>query len=278
MLCEEYKAQYWWASAVLCCGVMFGAVWCCLVLGIITALPLLIAVVVLFDIVCVMWHCCAQVLGCGGYDVPSVGDGKLTTKVRRSCVRACICQHHVANLCNTCMQLFSRSACQGFLVLFESTSDTIVAGMVLSLTYLKCIQLLRPFVAPELNHIKETSLWQVFFVFLIALLIRMGDVDRDFLTVCLLLAFFANFVMLGVLYVARHYCGCLVTVQIEDEGKVSVEERGGGKEVVQGQGFEMNRATVATRRSVVVHSAAADDGGGAGAAVSPLHLHDSDSL
>ena len=25
MLCEEYKAQYWWASAVLCCGVMCGA-------------------------------------------------------------------------------------------------------------------------------------------------------------------------------------------------------------------------------------------------------------
>jgi hypothetical protein len=67
--------------------------------------------------------------------------------------------------------------CQGFLVLFQSTSDTIVAGMLLSLVYLKAIQWLAPFKDPMLNRIKETSVWQIFFVFLIALLIKMNDID-----------------------------------------------------------------------------------------------------
>ena len=99
---------------------------------------------------------------------------------------------------------------QGFLVLFRSTSDTIVAGMLLSLTFLKMVQLLKPYKDQELNRIKETSIWQIFFVFQIALLIKMNDVDGNFLTVCLLLAFFANFViLLGqclVQYCERHVC------------------------------------------------------------------------
>ena len=72
---------------------------------------------------------------------------------------------------------------QGFLVLFRSTSDTIVAGMLLSLAYLKAIQWLAPFKDPALNRIKETSIWQIFFVFMIALLIKMDDIDSDFLVV-----------------------------------------------------------------------------------------------
>ena len=81
-----------------------------------------------------------------------------------------------------------------------------MAGMVLSLTYLKVVQLLQPFTDPWLNQIKETSLWQIFFVFLIALLIEMNDVDRHFLTVCLMLAFFINFIVLGVQWLLRR-CG-----------------------------------------------------------------------
>ena len=85
---------------------------------------------------------------------------------------------------------------QGFLVLFQSTSDTIVAGMLLSLIYLKLIQLLQPFTDPGLNRIKETSIWQIFFVFLIALLLHTNSIDSDFLTVCLFVAFFINFILL----------------------------------------------------------------------------------
>jgi hypothetical protein len=100
--------------------------------------------------------------------------------------------------------------CQGFLVLFRSTSDTIVAGMLLSLAYLKAIQWLAPFKDPVMNRIKETSLWQIFFVFFIALLIKMDDVNSDMLVVCLMLVFFANFwILLGqylVQYCGRHLC------------------------------------------------------------------------
>ena len=82
-------------------------------------------------------------------------------------------------------------------MLFESTADTIVAGIVLSLIYLKAVQLLQPYADEQLNIIKETSLWQIFFVFLIALLIMMDNVDRDFLTVCLLITFFVNILIVG---------------------------------------------------------------------------------
>jgi hypothetical protein len=102
---------------------------------------------------------------------------------------------------------------QGFLVLFRSTSDTIVAGMLLSLAYLKAIQWLAPFKDPALNRIKETSEWQIFFVFLIALLIKLGDTDSDFLVVCLMLAFFANFLILFGQYVVQ-YCGRYVCVPL----------------------------------------------------------------
>jgi hypothetical protein len=63
-------------------------------------------------------------------------------------------------------------------------------GMLLSLAYLKMIQLLKPFTDPELNRIKETSIWQIFFIFLIALLLKTYEVDGGLLTVCLLLVFF----------------------------------------------------------------------------------------
>jgi hypothetical protein len=73
-----------------------------------------------------------------------------------------------------------------------------VAGMLLSLVYLKAIQWLAPFKDPTLNRIKETSVWQIFFVFTIALLIKMDDIDSDVLTFCLLLAFSINFfIMIG---------------------------------------------------------------------------------
>ena len=94
---------------------------------------------------------------------------------------------------------------QGFLVLFQSTSDTIVAGMLLSLAYLKMVQLLKPYTDQELNRIKETSIWQIFFVFLIALLIKMNDVDKNFLAVCLLLVFFANFAILFGQYLVHRF-------------------------------------------------------------------------
>jgi hypothetical protein len=113
-----------------------------------------------------------------------------------------------------CVVMFSSNYCvcdvihrQGFLVLFRSTSDTIVAGMLLSLAYLKAIQWLAPFKDPALTRIKETSVWQIFFVFLIALLIKMDDVDGDFLAVCLILVFFVNFLILLGQYLAQR-CGC----------------------------------------------------------------------
>jgi hypothetical protein len=96
-----------------------------------------------------------------------------------------------------------KTVCQGFLVLFRSTSDTIVAGMLLSLAYLKAIQWLAPFKDPALNRIKEISVWQIFFVFMIALLIKMDDIDSDFLAVCLLLVFFVNFLILLGQYLVK---------------------------------------------------------------------------
>ena len=88
---------------------------------------------------------------------------------------------------------------QGFLALLPTTADIIVAGIVLSLAYLKAIQVLKPYTDPELNRIKETSIWQVFLVFFIALLMKQNEIDRDILTYWLLLVFFANFVyIIGV--------------------------------------------------------------------------------
>ena len=65
------------------------------------------------------------------------------------------------------------------------------------------IQLLKPFADPKLNDIKETSIWQIFFVFLIALLIKNNDSDSVFLAVCLMVTFFMNFIILGVKFVAN---------------------------------------------------------------------------
>jgi hypothetical protein len=121
------------------------------------------------------------------------------------------------------MVKFSTNCCamnrQGFLVLFRSTSDTIVAGMLLSLAYLKAIQWLMPFQDPELNRIKETSIWQIFFVFQIALLIKMDDVDRDLLTACLLFVFFVNILILLVQYLVQ-CCGRHVCVHSTAAGEV----------------------------------------------------------
>lgn len=91
------------------------------------------------------------------------------------------------------------------MVLFKSTSDTIMAGMMLSLVYLKMVQLLQPFIDPQLNVIKETTLWQIYFVFLIALLIKMDDINSDFLTFCLMLTFFFNFILFGGIRCAQHW-------------------------------------------------------------------------
>jgi len=97
----------------------------------------------------------------------------------------------------------------GVLVLFNSTVDTIMAGVMLTLIYLKAVQLLQPFSDTQLNIIKEISLWQIFFVFLIALLIKMKDSHNDFLAVCLLVTFFANFIFLGGQYAARLLSRCI---------------------------------------------------------------------
>lgn len=94
-------------------------------------------------------------------------------------------------------------------MLFNSTVDTIIAGLMLSLVYLKAVQLLQPFSDPQLNIIKEISLWQIFFVFLIALLIKMNESHYDFLTVCLLVTFFANFILLAGQYVVHLLLGCI---------------------------------------------------------------------
>jgi hypothetical protein len=103
-------------------------------------------------------------------------------------------------------------------VLFRSTSDTIVAGMLLSLVYLKAIQWLAPFKDPALNRIKETSIWQIFFVFQIALLIKMDDVDRDLLTACLLFVFFVNFFLMLGQYLLQYGDVCTPTSLSGDAG------------------------------------------------------------
>ena len=84
-----------------------------------------------------------------------------------------------------------------------------MAGMLLSLIYLKLIQLLQPFTDPGLNRIKETSIWQIFFVFLIAHFLKTDTIDTDFLTVCLLLVFFCNFILLLGQYLVQHCVRCM---------------------------------------------------------------------
>ena len=90
--------------------------------------------------------------------------------------------------------------------------NKIVAGIVISLVYLKMIQVLKPFKDPQLNVIKETSLWQIFFVFQIALVItKDSEVDRNFITFCLMLAFFMNVVILVFQYVVQYFKGFWIT-------------------------------------------------------------------
>jgi hypothetical protein len=103
--------------------------------------------------------------------------------------------------------------------------------MLLSLIYLKLVQLLKPHSDPVLNRIKETSIWQIFFVFLIALLLHTNAVESVFLTVCLMLVFFGNFILLLgqylVQYWLRHacvWCGVEgeVAMEIEMEKRISL--------------------------------------------------------
>jgi hypothetical protein len=129
-------------------------------------------------------------------------------------------------------------------VLFRSTSDTIVAGMLLSLAYLKAIQWLTPFKDPALNRIKETSVWQIFFVFLIALLIKMDDVDSEFLAASLLLVFFANIVIwLGQCLVqcCEHNAAC-VSRQVRDGEKVMKVEMQGSVSPAVSSGISVSPA------------------------------------
>jgi hypothetical protein len=79
-----------------------------------------------------------------------------------------------------------------------------VAGMLLSLIYLKMVQLLKPFTDPAMNRIKETSIWQIFFVFLIALLLNTNAVDSVLLTVCLMLVFLGNLIILLGQYLVQY--------------------------------------------------------------------------
>mgnify|MGYP003386388082 CR=1 FL=1 len=144
-------------------------------------------------------------------------------------------------------------------MLFQSTSDTIVAGMLLSLTYLKLIQLLQPFTDPGLNRIKETSIWQIFFVFLIALLLKTNAVDSDFLTVCLLLIFFMNFILLVGQYVAqcllRYAC---VGVKRDSKRRSGGVEKGGDRDV--SMEMEMDRRTTLSASLPGVMSAITSSG------------------
>jgi hypothetical protein len=94
--------------------------------------------------------------------------------------------------------------CQGFLVLFNSTFDTIIAGMMLSIVYMKLVQVLKPYVDDELNRMKEISLWQIFFVFFLALLIKMDNYDNWALTLFVVVVFFAYF----ILAVMRYMLSC----------------------------------------------------------------------
>jgi hypothetical protein len=131
-------------------------------------------------------------------------------------------------------------------VLFRSTSDTIVAGMMLSLVYVKAIQWLTPFKDPALNRIKETSLWQIFFVFFIALLIKMNDVDSDFLLVCLLLVFFVNFLILVGQYLLQ-WCGRRVCVSHTAAGQELEKDVGS----VEMQNHDVTSVVVSPDTSVV---------------------------
>lgn len=76
---------------------------------------------------------------------------------------------------------------------------------MLSLAYLKALQVKKPFIDPELNLIKETSIWQIYFVFLIALMIQIDEIDRMVLTMALMFVFFANI----IIFVGKWLAHCL---------------------------------------------------------------------
>lgn len=72
----------------------------------------------------------------------------------------------------------------------------IFVGMVATFIYLKLVQHFEPYIDRELNRMKETSLWQIAFILLLALLIKADEINFSALRAFLVITFFANFIVL----------------------------------------------------------------------------------
>ena len=66
----------------------------------------------------------------------------------------------------------------------------------MTLCYLKLVQYFKPYIDDKLNHMKETSLWQIYVIFFLALLIKYTYVDDKVIKYFLIVTFFANFIIL----------------------------------------------------------------------------------
>ena len=107
------------------------------------------------------------------------------------------------------------SLCQGFLILIRSTSYKIMVGTWLTLSYLKLVQHFKPYLDNELNRMKETSLWQIFFIFYLALLIKYDNIDADLLKALLVVTFFANYLM----YISHFVIRNIIEPLVDNRGK-----------------------------------------------------------
>ena len=99
---------------------------------------------------------------------------------------------------------WKRDVLQGFLILVHSTSVKIFAGIAATLCYLKLVQHFQPYADHELNRMKETSLWQIFSIFFLALLIKTDEIDSSPLKVLLVTTFFADFIILFCVFCAQY--------------------------------------------------------------------------
>ena len=127
---------------------------------------------------------------------------------------------------------------------------------------------------------KETSLWQIFFIFFISLLIKYVHIDSNFLKWFLVVTFFANFIIFFVNFVSSRFVLRLVNKRTNSNVFSTYSEEGDTELNVR-----TNTNNLSVEKEIVeMHQLAnencdrnASDARSSSLTISPLYRNDSES-
>jgi hypothetical protein len=111
--------------------------------------------------------------------------------------------------CREVLETLYRLSLTGFLVLInQGSSSQVIIGSLFAIAYVKLHEVYRPYEDSRLNVAKGMSLWQIYFIFFLALISYAELVNRDDITfnVVVVCVMFINFPLeMLIAYVLPHF-------------------------------------------------------------------------